>query len=950
MANKKFLTLGTVALFSILGLAGCKTETGSNNSGQGGTGGNSDNSQPVVTADAANGAFNYQAASYDERAKIIAALEKYAMDNNITGISLYDDGGEVIYNNRLQFPVDNYVNGYGTGLLREGDIVSPSINDSETQYGWYLHYFTATFPTQINGANDSGSEVSDYDSMCHSVLYGTRLVQKNGEYQEAYEWYPVLASDMPTPIYAADGSEDGLKKQGLANTYRIHIRTGAEYTYDTASSNAAIKKFKGREIAKEDYEFAMRMLLSGDIGFYRASQYTSDVPIKGAAQYYNISRESGWKSEKANAAWENVGFHVGTDSTGDYIDITFQNATTPFYAMYQTTSFTTPVPQDFFELVTNSAGDDYRTAANYLAYGGYYQSKNYTPIDTYLSVGPYTLERWDPSVIAFRQNPDWYEVKEGYYKIKGVKYRLDSGMTSNERANYDHFVKGECDSTSIPDAVYDDALSKGYTIKTTPGTSNFKMNVNSCNEEEWEKLFGVQGTITQTQKADYWDVKPIMSNNNFLKGLFFGSNRQEVANYLHRNPAFEYFSDNYLVDPESGVSYNDTEEHKAVIADYAPDSYGYSASAAQSFFNSAIEEEVAAGHYKQGDTITLVCYQQSATDITGWGPVWINGITNLFNTCTAAQKYNIKLAITQPELANWSDVYYAHAMVGQFDLAFGSVSGNALDPLNFLEVLKSDNSSGFTLNWGVDTSKVDPTLVYDGKSWSFDALWNAGNNGTMAKNGEVAVPYIYKEGSFTVSEEEYIPEDEDGNPQNDKAEMHTFITFTLGVDTELLDAANVDLTTVDDTLTEDDPNYGKPADITDINFTASVYDPNNSYKAPTAVGNDGSIVYEDTATSTFSVSGGATHIKYDAATASLTFKIDLDQSFTENLFEEFGYPEDSLTDAMETANKEYHDKLIAAFTSGNGVSMRFSIGQNMTISEIPSTQYVSMFVEDNIQK
>ena len=36
---------------------------------------------------------------------------------------------------------------------------------------------------------------------------------------------------------------------------------------------------------------------------------------------------------------------------------------------------------------------------------------------------------------------------------------------------------------------------------------------------------------------------------------------------------------------------------------------------------------------------------------------------------------------------------------GQFDLGFGSISGNSLNPLNFLEVLKSDNSSTFTLNW-----------------------------------------------------------------------------------------------------------------------------------------------------------------------------------------------------------------------------------------------------------
>ena len=49
--------------------------------------------------------------------------------------------------------------------------------------------------------------------------------------------------------------------------------------------------------------------------------------------------------------------------------------------------------------------------------------------------------------------------------------------------------------------------------------------------------------------------------------------------------------------------------------------------------------------------------------------------------------------------------------------------------------MKSDNSSGFTLNWGPDTSIINNDdqgdVVYDGKVWSFDALWNAANTGVL---------------------------------------------------------------------------------------------------------------------------------------------------------------------------------------------------------------------------
>jgi hypothetical protein len=87
----------------------------------------------------------------------------------------------------------------------------------------------------------------------------------------------------------------------------------------------------------------------------------------------------------------------------------------------------------------------------------------------------------------------------------------------------------------------------------------------------------------------------------------------------------------------------------------------------------------------------------------------------------------------------WSDVYYNKMMVGQFDIGFGSISGNSLDPIGFVNVLSSDQaiSHSFTLNWGVDTN--DPAaypIVYDGKAWSFDALYNAVNSKAIAQNGQ----------------------------------------------------------------------------------------------------------------------------------------------------------------------------------------------------------------------
>ncbi|HQC35629.1 MAG TPA: hypothetical protein PL035_00920, partial [Bacillota bacterium] len=95
----------------------------------------------------------------------------------------------------------------------------------------------------------------------------------------------------------------------------------------------------------------------------------------------------------------------------------------------------------------------------------------------------------------------------------------------------------------------------------------------------------------------------------------------------------------------------------------------------------------------------------------------------------------------------WHDVYYKKMMVGQFDLGYGSISGNSLDPIGFFNVLSSDQSisNSFTLNWGVDTNSTDTyPIVYDGVRWSFDSLYNAVNSNAIAAEGQNKAPVSFE--------------------------------------------------------------------------------------------------------------------------------------------------------------------------------------------------------------
>ena len=344
------------------------------------------------------------------------------------------------------------------------------------------------------------------------------------------------------------------------------------------------------------------------------------------------------------------------------------------------------------------------------------------------------IESWQfGKEIVFKKN-DLYN-DGGRYQIPGVYMAVMPAAKTDPEAGLKEFLAGHLDAVSIPSTKLDE-YKNDPRATTTLDDSTFKLNLNTCTQEEWEALFGENGTITKTPKENYWDVKPIMSNDNFLRGLNYSINRQEFAKIQGRTPTANYFGSSYLSDPENGVAYNSTQAHKDAAAAILEntDGYGYSLPLAQQYFKAACEELIAAGTYKEGDEVHIEIAWMYASDIEEMHVYIAKYIQDAFNTCGGG----LTIVVDSFVGAQWSDVYYNKMMIGQFDIGFGSISGNTLNPLNFLEVLRSDNSSGFTLNWGVDTSIVSESLNYDGRNWSFNDLWAAADQGTlMDSNGDL---------------------------------------------------------------------------------------------------------------------------------------------------------------------------------------------------------------------
>ena len=749
--------------------------------------------QVLPAANKATGGFNYSAANdIATRTEILGKLEKYVMDAHLTGITLFDNGGYVKYNKpRVHLGTENYITGYGFGLLREGYLEGGTISEPTEAYRDYYHTAFSQDPMTINAMNESGSQVSDLSSYISSAYYGTKMASNKKE----YEWYPLLAKDeVYKPTVDGSGNVTGnastKSKQerpipleahndlGLYKKWRIYVKTGAtegiKYRFDGDDSTRK-STFDGRNVDISDYEFIYQFLLTGKNGMSRGSEMAGDTSygIKGALKFFNdtltetnqANIDKKWNDMKNSGE---LGVKAGTDGKGqEYIDLELINPVDEFTAMYTlSSSLVSPLPRAFFEDI---GGGKIIDAA--LKYGNFNGEGDDKICNYVLSVGPYRLTSWKKNqLIIFSRNDSWYEVNSTTYRIKGIYQRLIDTSEDTELV-YSEFTKNNnLDVCGIP-------ISKIATernqddVYQTKGDSTFKLNVNSCTQEQWDDLFGPNGRIN---KGSSWEVKPWMSNSNFLDGLFFSINRKQFAEKRGVQPSINYFSDAYLSDPERGESYNDSQAHKDAVKNYhsvgadGVDNYGYDYGRAVQAFRAAVNELSMTGKLVKGtksnplEIKISVCWMYP-TDVQEYGEDIAYYFEQAFND-DAVCGGTVKLKVKNEYVTDWQDVYNKRMKIGQFDLGFGAISGNTYNPLNFLEVLKTDNSSTFTLNWGEDTAKFSEKnpIYYNGKKWSFDALWSCADHGGIARDGVNVEPVqkCYKGAvSYQTAHEDHGPSD-----------------------------------------------------------------------------------------------------------------------------------------------------------------------------------------------
>lgn len=734
----------------------------------------------VATMPTSGSAVSLVAMSTDKRTEALGKLEKYAVENFLTGMSLYENSGYAAYNQRLIFPTDTdgqfvgtkptYVVGYGFGVLSEG-VVTGSLSGATDNYKSYYHTYEQTDPATILYMNDQGSVVGNIVGYVGGSYYSTRLTSD----ASTYEWFASLAKGsedgITVPADATQSSEhsinldrpipmdDDYATTGTSNTYRIYVRTGKDgLKYATMGKYA--NEYNGKDVELEDYVTPYIMKWTQANGMARATEDISGTQaLVGAAAYYNNSA-NGYNEE----AWADVGIKTGEDSQGEYLEFTFIQSQTPFYAMYYlSSSMFSPIPQSFID-----------TLGSAKLYGSFNSDKTLTPVDTTLSLGSFVIESWvSDQEIVFKQNDILLDAVKGKNQLKGTDFDkannnqlpeyltegvpgiyvdIVPGIGSDQNLVYrDLFSSNQMDACGIPDDYLEADKDKNYAYQTA-GDSVFKLNFNSCTQEEWNEYFGPNGTVAQNST---WEVKPAMSNYDFLAGLVLSIDRDTYAANRGTTPSVNYFADVYQSDPENAVSYNSTQAHADALAGTyldpnnfvksGNDVIGDSTQKAVEYFRSAIKTFIADGTYASNATISIeICWMYDY-QIDSEGKEIEEYMESAFAAAAAAEGVSMKLDVVNTAVTNWSDVYYYKMMIGQYDIAFGSISGNTLNPLNFMEVLKSDNSSGFTLNYGINTNSTEKYIEFDSgiegypTKWTYDALFNAADRGALIQmKGDVA--------------------------------------------------------------------------------------------------------------------------------------------------------------------------------------------------------------------
>ena len=230
--------------------------------------------------------------------------------------------------------------------------------------------------------------------------------------------------------------------------------------------------------------------------------------------------------------------------------------------------------------------------------------------------------------------------------------------------------------------------------------------------------------------------EPILAYKEFRQALYYGFDRytaaiEVVKTYL---PAHTLFTSTYFLDGSSGLSVRTGAAGAAVVENFGGDSNGYFPDAALDLFKSAVADAIADGFYTAGTADNYTTIELGLTYASSGNTAaqaMVAELERQYEALLVDDENFVNVDIIVADVA-FPGNYYDYMLIANTDLGIGGISGSLLDAPGFLDVFSDDNRSGFTLNWGKDTTSPNIPVSYvnlDGETvyetWGYNALVTA---------------------------------------------------------------------------------------------------------------------------------------------------------------------------------------------------------------------------------
>jgi ABC-type oligopeptide transport system substrate-binding subunit len=644
----------------------------------------------------------------------MAAAEKYIMNNMFGGVPLFASGSFNLYSSRLQLPVDEYVAvmGFGTafGTMSADDSTVLMDDGNYGNAGEYTYRTTiSTGPVTFNQWLYDTSTDSDLMGFYYDSLYKYVFnADKTG-----YEVIGSMAAGDPYPV---DPTVTETGKE-VAKVWRVPVADGLEWFFHPETEQAFLDSNPDLTIDARDFVDTFELALSEN--WFRAVSGGGDFcssstdEIVGACDF----------SDGTTDDFSTVGLRAVQDDNGDYtiIEFEFVDDHSNWNTRYFLSSFVmTPINLELYNYFEAGLGEGESNP-----YGSDNKTIGYT--------GAFYIDYYEADkVVRYLKNPSYHTPDEYFYTGYNFSIIADATTVFNE------FVAGKLEATGLPTAEVDNYINHPG-LKKVPGPTQYRMMINGLGNVDAQRAQFPNGT---------WIPEPLLGHVDFKMAMFHAIDRKTLAEDILkvRTTNMYYFTNAYLVDAELGTPYRSTEQGQSVGEGLFADTHGYNFDYAKQLYLDAVADLVASGDITPGtsENYTVITLELNNYSNSESWDLACGYLKTTFEDTFVDDTNFVKVQV-DIYTKDFPAIYYDYMMTGEFDLSVGGISGSTLDAASFLDTYSSDDRSGFTINWGIDTSVAEIEVVYtthDGELhaeiWSFDALASALNKEIFVQMGEEA--------------------------------------------------------------------------------------------------------------------------------------------------------------------------------------------------------------------